>query len=233
MITDVPGVLVGRHERVTVVLTPDGATGAADLRGATGTRETDLLDPANLVRQVHGICLAGGGGFGLAAADGVVRWLAEREHGFPVGVRPGEVAPIVPAATLADLPVSEWRSAPDAGSGYTACESTGPVRLGPGLGSASSMAEEWSAGALVMLGAGGLAVVATDVELSKADCRRLALAGQDGLARTGWSAGREHGAAVFALATGRRPGPAGPLELDRLCAVIAQVTHQAAQPIVG
>lgn len=247
MITAVPGVLVGHHGRtgpatgVTVVLTPEGATGAVDLRGATGTRETDLLDPSNLVQQVQGICLAGGGSFGLAAADGVVRWLAERERGFRVGAEPAEVVPIVPTATLADLPVSEWRAAPDADFGYAACESaseavrTGPVGAGAasGLGSASAQTDEWTVGALVVLGAGGLAVVAVDVELSKADCRRLALAGQDGLARTGWPGGREHGVAVFGLATGTRPGPAGPLDLDRLCGLAADVVQRAAQPMVA
>src|SRR6184192_3351412 len=107
MITDVPGVLVGHHERVgdgwatgtTVVLVPEGAAGAVDQRGgAPGTRETDLLKPENLVQRVHAICLSGGSAYGLAAADGVVRWLAERGHGFPVGAQPHEVVPIVPAA---------------------------------------------------------------------------------------------------------------------------------------
>jgi L-aminopeptidase/D-esterase-like protein len=248
MITEVSGVLVGQRQRaepatgVTVVLTPEGATGAVDLRGATGTRETDLLDPANLVHQVHGICLAGGGSFGLAAADGVVRWLAEQERGFPVGVAPGEIVPIVPAATLTDLPVSRWRAAPDADSGYAACEAatkrvdTGRVGAGAGadgLGSASAIQDDWTVGALTVLGAGGLAVVAVDVELSKADCRRLTLAGQDGLARTGWPGGRSHGVTVFALATGVRSGPVEALELDRLCAVAADVVQRAAQPAVG
>src|SRR5262249_12400772 len=104
-ITDVPGVLVGHHHRIgdgwatgtTVVLVPDGAVGGVDGRGgAPGTRETDLLAPENLVRIVNGICLSGGSAYGLAAADGVMRWLGERQYGFPVGARPHEVVPIVP-----------------------------------------------------------------------------------------------------------------------------------------
>src|SRR5437763_10744089 len=134
MITDVPEVLVGHHERLgdgwasgtTVVLVPDGAVGAVDQRGgAPGTRETNLLEPENLVQRVNAICLSGGSAYGLAAADGVMRWLAERNLGFPVGAAPHEVVPIVPAAVLFDLPRSEWGNRPDASFGYQACEAAG------------------------------------------------------------------------------------------------------------
>jgi L-aminopeptidase/D-esterase-like protein len=75
---------------------------AVDVRGsAPGTRETALLQPQNLVDRVQAIVFAGGSVYGLAAADGVVRWLAERGLGFPVGS--DLVAPIVPAAVLFDL----------------------------------------------------------------------------------------------------------------------------------
>ncbi|MGH3623452.1 MAG: P1 family peptidase [Sciscionella sp.] len=133
-ITDVPGVLVGHHHRLgdgwatgtTVVLVPEGAVAGVEGRGgAPGTRETDLLDPSNLVQRVHGVCLSGGSAYGLAAADGVLRWLAERQHGFRVGAQPHEVVPIVPAAVLFDLKVSEWGNRPDAGFGYAACEAAG------------------------------------------------------------------------------------------------------------
>lgn len=232
----------GARTGCTVVLPPSGTRGSVDVRGGgTGTREVETLSPLANAEGPSAVLLTGGSAFGLAAADGVVRWLAEQERGFRVGVEPGEVAPIVPSATLADLPVSAWRSAPDADFGYAACESaTEAVRTGragagaaSALGSASAATDEWIVGALAVLGAGALAVIAVDVELSKADCRRLTLAGQDGLARTGWPGGREHGAAVFGLATGVRPGPAGPLDLDRLCALAADVVHRAAQPLVG
>ena len=93
-ITDVAGVLVGHHQRVgegwatgtTVVLVPPGSTGAVDGRGgAPGTRETDLLVPENLVQQVDAICLSGGSAYGLAAADGVMRWLLEHNRGMRIG----------------------------------------------------------------------------------------------------------------------------------------------------
>ncbi len=129
-LVDVPGLQVGHFtlgERLTgcsVVLAPDGAVGAVDVRGAApGTRETDLLDPANLVDQVHAVVLSGGSAFGLDAASGVVRWLNERGIGFDTGH--GRV-PIVPAAVLFDLPVvrpgDNPIARPGADAGYAACE---------------------------------------------------------------------------------------------------------------
>jgi L-aminopeptidase/D-esterase-like protein len=123
-ITDVPGIEVGQAQDeealtgVTVVLCRKGATGGVDVRGsAPGTRETDLLDPINLVDKVHAITLAGGSAFGLDAASGVVRWLEERKIGFNTGtVR----VPIVPAAILFDLGLGKSKIRPDAGMGYAA-----------------------------------------------------------------------------------------------------------------
>lgn len=124
-ITDVAGIKVGhftetrRPTGVTVILTENGATAGVDVRGAApGTRETDLLDPQNLVQQVHAIMLAGGSAFGLDAATGVVRWLEEHGYGFPTG--PANV-PIVPAAILYDLTVGDAKIRPDATMGYKAC----------------------------------------------------------------------------------------------------------------
>lgn len=137
-LTDVAGIGVGHFtdpdamSGVTVALCPEGAVGGVDVRGsAPGTRETDLLDPINLVDTVQAIVLCGGSVYGLAACDGVVGWLAERGRGFPLGG--GQVAPIVPAAVLFDLgrgrafrpPVTpEW--------GRTACAAAtgGAVTLG-------------------------------------------------------------------------------------------------------
>ncbi len=125
-ITDVPGIRVGhftdarRPTGCTVVLTGAGAVGGVDVRGAApGTRETDLLDPSNLVEQVHAVLLTGGSAFGLDAASGVMRWLEEHGIGFPAG--PARV-PIVPAAVLFDLGVGDPSVRPDAAAGYAACE---------------------------------------------------------------------------------------------------------------
>ena len=73
---------------------PQGAVGGVDVRGGgPGTRETDLLDPRNLVERVHAVVLSGGSAFGLAAADGVMGRLARDGVGFPMG-GPGDVVPI-------------------------------------------------------------------------------------------------------------------------------------------
>lgn len=126
-IVDVPGISVGHATDsqgltgCTVVLCPDGATAAVDVRGgAPGTRETDLLGPARLVQDVHAVLLTGGSVFGLAAADGVVSFLASRGLGHPIGsVR----IPIVPAAVLFDLGIGDPHAHPDANAGWQAAES--------------------------------------------------------------------------------------------------------------
>jgi L-aminopeptidase/D-esterase-like protein len=185
-LVDVPGLRVGHFtlsERLTgcsVVLSPEGAVGAVDVRGAApGTRETDLLDPANLVDKVHAVLLSGGSAFGLDAATGVVRWLEEQGIGFETGY--GRV-PIVPAAVLFDLPVvregDNPTARPNAEAGYAACEaaSTSPPAAGNvgagagacvgklfgldrcmkgGIGNASVRVGPWVVGALVACNAVG------------------------------------------------------------------------------
>lgn len=128
-ITDVPGVLAGHAQDdealtgCTVILTPEGAVGAVDVRGgAPGTRETDLLSPVATVATVHAVALCGGSAFGLAAATGVVQWLAERGIGFPTGVRN---VPIVPAAVIFDLAIGSADRFADAAMGYAACNAAG------------------------------------------------------------------------------------------------------------
>ncbi len=124
-ITDVPGIEVGHYTETrrptgcTVILVRAGATAGVDVRGAApGTRETDLLDPSNLVEKIHAILLSGGSAYGLDAATGVMRYL--EEHG--IGYRSGPaVVPIVPAAILFDLGVGDPSIRPDATAGYAAC----------------------------------------------------------------------------------------------------------------
>jgi L-aminopeptidase/D-esterase-like protein len=276
-ITDVSGILVGHHHRLdddatlgtgwacgtTVVLTPPGTVGAVDVRGgAPGTRETDLLDPANSVRYVDAIVLSGGSAYGLAAADGVMTWLEEHDRGV---VMDGGLVPIVPSAVIFDLPVGGWQCRPTAEFGYAAAEAagvdvaTGNVGAGVGaragalkggIGTASVRLDDIgvTVGAIVAVNAAGniadprtglpwmaeyiaelnlvappaeqvsafadrdaelsplnttIAVVATDALLSPAACRRVAVAAQDGLARTIRPAHTPlDGDSVFALATG-------------------------------
>lgn len=276
-ITDVSGILVGNHHRLdpdatlgsgwacgtTVVLAPPGTTGAVDVRGgAPGSRETDLLDPANSVRYVDAVVLTGGSAFGLAAADGVMQWL--EQHGRGV-VMDGGLVPIVPAAVIFDLPVGGWQCRPTAEFGFAAANAAslevpvGTVGAGVGaragvlkggLGTASIRLEDIgvTVGAVVVVNSAGniadprtglpwqadqvaefglvpppadqiaafarrdaelsplnttVAVVATDAALSKAACKRVAIAAQDALARTMRPSHTPlDGDSVFVLATG-------------------------------
>lgn len=179
-VTDVAGILVGHHHRIdddatlgsgwatgtTVVLAPPGTVGAADVRGgAPGTRETDLLDPANSVRHVDAVVLSGGSAYGLAAADGVMGWLEEHDRGVAMD---GGRVPIVPAAVIFDLPVGAWGCRPTAEFGLAALRSAsatvpmGSVGAGAGaragalkggLGTASVRLDDSTVAAGVTVGA--------------------------------------------------------------------------------
>lgn len=276
-ITDVSGILVGNHHRLdpdatlgagwacgtTVVLVPPGTTGAVDVRGgAPGTRETDLLDPANTVRYVDAVVLTGGSAYGLAAADGVMQWLERHDRGVAMD---GGLVPIVPAAVIFDLPVGGWQCRPTADFGVAAADAAGvEVPMGNvgagvgaragvlkgGLGTASVVLDDIgvTVGAVVVVNSAGnvvdprtglpwmadlvsdwgltpppaeqiaalaerdaelsplnttIAVVATDAALSKSACKRVAVAAQDGLARTTRPSHTPlDGDSVFALSTG-------------------------------
>ena len=136
-LTRIPGIKVG-HETdraaatgCTVILCPPKTVGAVDVRGgAPGTRETDLLAAHNLVSEVTAVVLSGGSAFGLATADGVMRWHAERGIGYQS--RSGVTVPIVPAAILFDLTTGEPGAYPDADFGYRACQNAtdAPVVMG-------------------------------------------------------------------------------------------------------
>lgn len=142
-ICDVHGIKVGQAQNlsaktgVTVVLAGrEGATLGVDVRGAApGTRETDLARPGNLVEKANAVVLAGGSAFGLAAADGVMRYLESLNVGLETGVCR---VPIVPAAVLYDLKVGEAKIWPDAQMGMEACKNASKEvkegRYGAGTG---------------------------------------------------------------------------------------------------
>ncbi|MBM3179386.1 MAG: P1 family peptidase [Chloroflexi bacterium] len=126
-ITDVRGIEVGHAQDeealtgCTVILCRKGAAAGVDVRGgAPGTRETDLLNPINLVEKVHGIVLAGGSAFGLDAATGVMRYLEEKKIGFNTGAAR---VPIVPSAILYDLNLGRADLRPDSAMGALAAAS--------------------------------------------------------------------------------------------------------------
>jgi L-aminopeptidase/D-esterase-like protein len=141
-IVDVPGIRIGHWTDrraatgCTVVLPDDPAVAGGDVRGgAPGTRETDLLRPGRLVERVNGVVLTGGSMYGLAAAEGVVRFLAERGRGYRMA---DSIVPIVPAAVLFDLGIGRGDRWPDANAGYRAASGaarrTSEGNVGAGTG---------------------------------------------------------------------------------------------------
>ncbi|MDX2163473.1 MAG: P1 family peptidase [bacterium] len=126
-LTAVPGFRVGHATDLeaatgcTVILCPPGTVGGVDQRGgAPGTRETDLLRPMHQVEQVNAVMLAGGSAYGLAAADGAMRYLEERQSGYVT--RAGYIVPIVASAIVFDLAVGRHDVRPDTAMGYAACQ---------------------------------------------------------------------------------------------------------------
>ena len=155
-LTDVPGIKVGhftmtgRPTGCTVILTEAGAVAGVDVRGsAPGTMETDLLNPLNLVQEVHAIFLSGGSAFGLDVATGVRRYLYEKAIGFETRVAK---VPIVPGAILYDLNVGGhpeiW---PTADCGYRAATAAtdGAVAEGNvGAGAGATIGKSGGGGAM-------------------------------------------------------------------------------------
>lgn len=201
-LTDVAGIRVGHAEvagagalsGTTVVLAPEGGTVAAvDVRGGgPGTRETDALDPRNLVQRVDAVVLTGGSAYGLDAASGVMAWLEEQGRGVRVGSGPTQVVPVVPAAALFDLGRGgDWRARPDASTGRAAVEAaaaTGPGEpvaeggVGAGTGAVAGQLKGGIGTASVRLASGATvaALVAVNAAGSVVDPRTGVLFGEYG-----------------------------------------------------
>jgi L-aminopeptidase/D-esterase-like protein len=156
----------------TVVIAPEGARGGVDVRGGgPGTRETDVIGPYAGTDRVTAVMLAGGSAYGLAAADGAMRWLEEQGIGYPT---PAGVVPIVPAAIVYDLAEGDAAARPDADAGYAACAAAAEGvpergRVGAGSGAAASKllgrerAVASGVGYAAARGAGGITVAALAV----------------------------------------------------------------------
>ncbi|HLO31058.1 MAG TPA: P1 family peptidase [Anaerolineales bacterium] len=160
-ITDVRGIEVGHAQDeealtgCTVILCRKGAVAGVDVRGgAPGTRETDLLNPLNLVEKVHAIVLAGGSAFGLDAASGVMRYLEEQKIGFNTGAAK---VPIVPSAILYDLNIGRADVRPDSAMGYRAAASASPEAPAEGnigAGTGASVGKMFGLGLAMKSGVG-------------------------------------------------------------------------------
>ena len=165
-----PGIRVGHWTApsgasgCTVILPPSGNVTSYDLRGSSpGSRELATLDPDRQRTEVHGILFSGGSAFGLAAADGVVRWLEEHDIGFRT---PIATIPIVPTAVIFDVGAGDRDSRPGPDAGYAACEASSTAsittgRVGAGTG---ATAGKWAGREYFVPGGLGIAA-ARDREL--------------------------------------------------------------------
>lgn len=147
-VTEVGGVRVGHwtdtaaQTGCTVVLFPEGTVASGEVRGgAPAAREMALLEPSRTVQRIDAVVLTGGSAYGLASADGVMRFCEERGMGFPTA---GAVVPIVVALGLYDLAVGDGSVRPGPDEGYAACETAtaGAVEVGRvGAGTGATIAK--------------------------------------------------------------------------------------------
>lgn len=168
MAVNIPGIHIGHatnqdyHTGCTVILCPQGAVGSVDVRGpGPGTRETALLSPDRPLHKVNAVVLTGGSAFGLATADGVVRYLAERGIGHYTPIKP---VPIVTAAVVYDLFLSRGEVLPDAEMGYAAClDAREDQMLQGNVGAGAGVTVgKWAGPGHLMKGGLGLARMAVD-----------------------------------------------------------------------
>jgi len=153
------GFLVGHHTDLdgwtgcTAIVTPPGSVGAGEVRGGgPGTRESDLLSPATSTDGPEAVLLTGGSAFGLAAADGVMHWLADNGRGHPT---PAGTVPLVSAAVIFDLMLGSPTAHPDAAAGRAACDNAQPHtqrgNVGVGTGATAGKLlgpDHWTKGGL-------------------------------------------------------------------------------------
>lgn len=226
-----------------------GATGCTVVRGldgpfrcaahvvgrATGSRELALLEPSHLVDRVDAILLAGGSAYGLDAAAGVMRWMEERQRGYPVGEG---VVPIVPGAVIFDLaPLGRFDARPTPAMAYEACEQAsldaveGSVGAGTGamvgksLGAEGAMKGGVGCGEAVRAGVrvSALAVVNALGDVRDADGHIIAGARRSGgawLDSAAWMASSTDDASRFESLSGRN---------TTLCVVSTNVDLSRAQ----
>ncbi|MFJ5643053.1 P1 family peptidase [Streptomyces sp. NPDC093223] len=255
-LTDVAGVRVGHASRsgggwltgTTVVLAPEGgAVAAVDVRGGgPGTKETDALDPRNLVQRVEAIVLTGGSAYGLDAASGVMAWLEERGRGVRVGADPAHVVPVVPAACVFDLGRGgDFRARPDAAMGRAAVEEAAasgagaPVRegcVGAGTGAAAGALKGGVGSASTVLESGitVAALVVANAAGAVLDPGTGVLYGELYEGRVRYPEERVHEAARRRLADAAAAG--GPPPLNTTLAVVAtdaDLSKAQAQKLAG
>lgn len=169
-INDIEGIKIGNAQDregatgCTAIICEEGAFAGVDVRGgAPALRETELLKPVNMVRQIHCVMLSGGSAYGLEAGDGAMKFLEERGVGFDVGVG---VVPIVCGASLFDLVVGDPGVRPDKEMGYEACRNAGgEVAVGnEGAGTGASVGKFLGTERMMKSGLGAYALQIGDVK---------------------------------------------------------------------
>ncbi|MFF9285757.1 P1 family peptidase [Streptomyces griseosporeus] len=255
-LTDVAGVRVGhatltgdgRLTGTTVVLAPEGgAVAAVDVRGGgPGTKETDALDPRNLVQKVEAIVLTGGSAYGLDAASGVMAWLEEQRRGVRVGADPAHVVPVVPAACVFDLGRGgDFRARPDAATGRAAVEAAAasapgsPVQegcVGAGTGAVVGGMKGGVGTASTVLGSGVTvaALVVANAVGDAVDPATGVLYGELFQGRAAYPAAQVHEAARQRLAQAAARNAPPPLNTTlAVVATDAELTKAQAQKLAG
>ncbi|MFD4527450.1 P1 family peptidase [Streptomyces sp. NPDC058470] len=255
-LTDVAGLRVGHATRTgggwltgtTVVLAPPGgAIAAVDVRGGgPGTKETDALDPRNLVQKVEAVVLTGGSAYGLDSASGVMAWLEERGRGVRVSSDPAHVVPVVPAASVFDLGRGgDFRARPDASTGRAAVEAAAasepgaPVRegcVGAGTGAVAGMLKSGIGTASVVLASGitVAALVVVNAAGSVVQPETGALYGELMQGRTPYPPAEVHEAAQRRLAETSAKNGSPPLHTTlAVVATDADITRAQAQKLAG
>lgn len=210
MITDVLGVQVGHwtdpvaRTGCTVVLLPAGTVASGEVRGgAPASRELALLEPGRLVDRVDAVVLCGGSAFGLAAADGVMRFCEEQGRGFPTPAGP---VPIVPALALFDLAVGDASVRPTAEAGYTASTAAvaGPVELGQVGAGCGATVDKWRGGEGRAGGLASSTIRPTDGDALVVSVL-LAVNGVGAIGEIGAESERAHGDVAAVIQRGARP----------------------------
>ncbi|MEW2612061.1 P1 family peptidase [Streptomyces sp. NPDC047880] len=255
-LTDVSGLRVGHATRTgdgwltgtTVVLAPEGgAVAAVDVRGGgPGTKETDALDPRNVVRKVEAVVLTGGSAYGLDAASGVMAWLEERGRGIRVGADPAHVVPVVPAACVFDLGRGgDFRARPDAATGRAAIEAAAASEVGArvpqgcvgaGTGAVAGVVKGGVGSASTVLGSGitVAALVVANAAGSTVDPETGALYGELFQGRVAYPEAEVHAAAQRRLAETAARSTAPPLNTTlAVVATDADLSKAQAQKLAG
>ena len=150
------------HTGCTVFLCPPNTVASVDVRGpAPGSREAVLLQPDKPIQHINAIMLTGGSAFGLATADGAMRYLAELGIGHPTPIRP---VPLVPTAVVYDLFMNDGQRLPDAEMGYRACQNATTDNIAQGnVGAGAGVTVgKWGGFQTIMKGGFGLTSVLVD-----------------------------------------------------------------------